>query len=242
MANIPWHECVTRVSPYVAKIVTPRGHGTGFLFAYPGGGGLCALATADHVVSDAAMWEEPVRIEQKSTGQSVLLRANERAIFRRAGHDTAAIVFTTISGLFPPTLLPLIPEEKAAKTGLEIGWLGFPGIAAENLCFFAGRVSSKLSSEMAYLVDGVAINGVSGGPAFSSTENSAHLMGIVSAYLPNVQSAGTLPGLCIVRHVGALHDIVRQLANLDQAKAEAETASSPSDATAAPPTPSDGAA
>jgi hypothetical protein len=43
-----------------------------------------------------------------------------------------------------------------------------------------------------YLVDGVAINGVSGGPVF---DDRCHLAGLVSAYLPNrVAPNTTLPG------------------------------------------------
>jgi hypothetical protein len=47
-----------------------------------------------------------------------------------------------------------------------------------------------------YLVDGVAVNGVSGGPAF---DRSGLAVGLVSAYVPNQIAPGrTLPGLMIV--------------------------------------------
>ncbi len=66
----------------------------------------------------------------------------------------------------PAEPLPLVPKDKFLKVGNKIGWLGFPAIQGANLCFFSGDISAWLQSQMAYLVDGVAINGVSGGPAF----------------------------------------------------------------------------
>jgi hypothetical protein len=193
------------------------------LFAYPGNGG--ALATAAHVVDEAATWEEPVRLENRATKKSLFLRAGDRAILRPSDDDTAAIVFVKEQGLFPDQPLPLLPEAQAARIGFDIGWVGFPNVAPNNLCFFLGRVSSRLRSERSYLVDGVAINGVSGGPAFAPDgDKSLTILGIVSAYLPNMHPRGALPGLCVVRHVGALHDIVREMKSLEQAKeVEAET-------------------
>lgn len=218
-----WMEHIEVLRPHVAKISSPRGHGTGFLFSYAAHGSLCAVATAAHVVNDAADWEEPLRIEQKSGGRHVFLRPGERAILRRPAHDTAAIVFGTQKDLFPTKPLALIPDANAARAGAEIGWVGFPGVAPDQLCFFLGRISSVIKDSRSYLVDGVAINGVSGGPAFGEWEDGEPIViGILSAYLPNVQAAGTLPGLCMVRHVGGLHDIVKEMTSLEEAKTQAD--------------------
>ncbi|MGH7973828.1 MAG: hypothetical protein ACREIC_34355, partial [Limisphaerales bacterium] len=71
-----------------------------------------------------------------------------------------------------------------------------PGLVFPELCFFQGCVSGYQEQPPIYLVDGVAINGVSGGPAF---DRSGLVVGLVSAYLPNqIDSNTTLPGLMMV--------------------------------------------
>lgn len=86
--------------------------------------------------------------------------------------------------------------------GSEVGILGFPGLVEPELCFFKGSVSGFLNQPPTYLIDGVAINGVSGGPAFDSR---AHLIGLVSAYIPNrVDESTTLPGLMSLMPISAI--------------------------------------
>jgi hypothetical protein len=236
MPILEWHAAVAEVAKHVAKVSTPRGHGTGFLFSYAANNTLCALATANHVIEEAAAWEEPVRIDQQSSGATVFLRPAERAILRRPVEDTAAILFPIQAGMFPSVPLALMPEEKAYKIGVDLGWLGFPAVAPDNLCFFLGRVSSRLEEQRSYLVDGVAINGVSGGPAFrSEPDGSIVLAGILSAYRSNISPEGALPGLCVVRHVGGLHQLVKQFKTLDQAKQQEEPGPSPGPRPPAPP-------
>jgi len=67
----------------------------------------------------------------------------------------------------PEDLVPLRPIQNALPIGVEVGWLGYPAIGPWTLCFFRGNVSAR--QEASYLIDGVAINGVSGGPVFYST-------------------------------------------------------------------------
>ena len=89
-------------------------------------------------------------------------------------------------------------------------------MARTELCFFSGRISAWLEQEQSYLVDGVAINGVSGGPAFQVDEDGRPvLLGVVSAYLPNKSLGGTLPGLSVVQHIGHLEKWVTSLRSLE---------------------------
>ena len=111
-----------------------------------------------------------------------------------------------------------------------MGWLGYPAIPRASLCFFSGRISAWVEAENAYLVDGVAINGVSGGPAFIIT--GAMLVGVVSAYIPNRATGEPLPGLAVVRNVNQFHDLAQTFKNLDEAKAEEKPPTEPP-----PPTP-----
>ena len=217
MPEVTWHQMVDLVSPYVVRIWTPQGSGTGFIVSSSKTTPLCAVATADHVISHAHYWEEPLRIEQISTGKTLLLRQADRAVNNQPQTDTAAIVFERRDLTIPGDGTPLIPKDRHYKPGVEIGWLGFPAIPRASLCFFSGRISAWLPPpEDAYLVDGVAINGVSGGPAFT-VENT--LMGVVSAYIPNRATGEPLPGLAVVRGVNQYHDLAQSFVSMDQAKA-----------------------
>jgi hypothetical protein len=91
------------------------------------------------------------------------------------------------------------------------------------------HVSAWVEAETAYLVDGVAINGVSDGPAFIPEHV---LVGVVSAYVPNRATGEPLPGLAVVRGVEQFHDLAESFRTLDDAKAEETAPTEPP-----PPTP-----
>lgn len=232
MTETEWHQVVEKLTPYVVRIWTPQGSGTGFVVSNSQTTSLCAVATADHVINHAHYWEEPIRIEHQSSGKTVLLRPAQRAINNSPHADTAAIVFERADLDLPTASLPLTPKYQHFKSGVEIGWLGYPAIPRASLCFFSGRISAWLEEEAAYLVDGVAINGVSGGPAFIIL--GATLIGIVSAYIPNRVTGEPLPGLAVVRSVNQFHDLAEAFKTIDEAKAGEKTPTEP------PPIPPDG--
>lgn len=217
---IEWHEAVAAVEPHIVRLTTPMGSGTGFLVSTSAGAGLVAVATAAHVVEHAHYWEQPIRIEHISSAKTVLLRAGDRAINVHGESDTASIVFNVGDMLFPAEPLPLFTKDYHLKSGVEIGWLGFPAIQRASLCFFSGRVSAYLEESHAYLVDGVAINGVSGGPTFSLGPRTVELMGVVSAYVPNRATGELLPGLAVIRDVQRFHEVTERFKNLEEARAQ----------------------
>lgn len=45
-----WEQVVQKVTPYIFKIETPAGHGTGFLYLYNDNKTWCGVSTALHVV------------------------------------------------------------------------------------------------------------------------------------------------------------------------------------------------
>ena len=152
------------------------------------------------------------------------MRRDERALFLDSSRDTAAILFNRGELPMPADPLPLVPKDMFLKVGNKIGWLGFPAIRSASLCFFSGDISAWLQEETAYLVDGVAINGVSGGPAFCIDEGDPGaivIIGVVSAYVPNRATGEVLPGLSIVRDVSQFHELAPTFASLDEAQ-EAE--------------------
>lgn len=215
-----WHNAVQALAPYVVRIATPIGSGTGWLVSRSTTTSLCGIATAAHVINHAHYWEEPIRLTQAKSGESVLLHESERSILLDPSLDSAAIVFSQSELSFPDATPSLINKDKFVKPGVEVGWLGFPAIPHANICFFSGRISSYLEESSAYLVDGVAINGVSGGPAFRLKKDSPIVMGIVSAYMPNRATGEVLPGVAVIMEATHFHDLAERFRSLDEAKSE----------------------
>jgi len=234
--SFEWSNAVEVITPHVVRISTPEGSGTGFLISNGATSGVCGIATAAHVIDHAHYWEEPIRIEHFESSQSIVVRRDQRAIFLDEARDTAALLFYRANVPLPPKPLPLAPKDMFLKVGSQIGWLGFPAVSAISLCFFAGNVSAWVQEQSAYLVVGVAINGVSGGPAFHLTGMDAMpvvVIGLVTAYVPNRATAEVLPGLSVVRDVTQYHQLAPTFASLEKA----QTASSPADQPLRPPAP-----
>jgi len=222
MKIIELHEAIAQIEPHIFRIFTQDGSGTGFLVSKSSTTNMCAIATAGHVVSQAHHWEQPIRIRHFFSGKTVLFRPGDRAINLNPELDTASIVFSNSEFDLPEDDLPLIKEGFYIKAGVEIGWLGFPAIPSAELCFFSGRISTFEANGLTYLVDGVAINGVSGGPVFRPVVDSAEVVGLVSAYIPNRATGDILPGLSVVLSVNEYHDLANRFRSADEAK-EQET-------------------
>lgn len=196
-----WHDAIEKVSPYVVRITTPENSGTGWLVSRAETTDLCGIATAAHTIQHAYEWDAPIRISHPASGGSVLLKSDARSLLLEPALDTAAIVFSVGDLSFPDQPLSLVGLDEHYKRGVEIGWLGFPAMAAMDVCFFSGRVSACLEGQRAFLVDGVAINGVSGGPAFTFVGDLLEVVGIVAAYVPNRETGEALPGVAVIRDV-----------------------------------------
>jgi hypothetical protein len=166
----PWHVLYEKLKPYVVKIETQDGFGTGFLFAYNTNKDIAAVATALHVIYHADHWRQPIRIIQESTGKEAFLNYDERVIWVDLKRDSSAIAIHSNKLEFPDETLPLLPADYYKKVGVDVGWVGYPALSPDELCFFQGRISAFKQSNDTYLIDGVAINGVSGGPIFGEDE------------------------------------------------------------------------
>jgi len=218
-----WHAVVQIISPYVVKIETPRGHGTGFLCLYGEDKDFVGIATAYHVIDDADQWQEPIRITHHQSSKTVLFKEGDRIIFGSRKNDSAVILLK--SGIFdmPSELVPLIPADKILKIGVDVGWLGFPAMEPNTLCFFSGTISAHQMHRDAYLIDGVAINGVSGGPVFDegvvAGQPGIHpkIIGIITAYIANRDTGSTLPGLAYAQDVSHFHNTTSTLKSLHEA-------------------------
>lgn len=212
-----WSNVVNRIIPYIVQIETPNGRGSGFLCVYNYDKTYCGVATAQHVVDHADEWHQPIRITRETTKEQVYLNVTDRVIFKDSFRDSAVILFPT--GLnFPQDLIPLFPTSETLDIGAEVGWLGYPWIDPGTLCFFSGCISAQKPFHNNYLIDGVSIPGVSGGPVVYADEaNGVQIVGTVNAYTPNRRGGETLPGLLIAQDVSHFHAITNQIKSIDEA-------------------------
>jgi hypothetical protein len=87
-----------------------------------------------------------------------------------------------------------------------------------------------------YFVDGVAINGVSGGPTFAiNQDNKVQIIGLVSAYVPNRATGAQLPGFCVVRDILPLYQTIKTLQSFEEAKKQEKPPEGPPPPSPSPP-------
>jgi hypothetical protein len=138
----------------------------------------------------------------------------------------------------PGDSIPLLPNDVPLAIGTEVGWLGYPAMAPSTLCFFSGTISARQEWRHAYLIDGVAINGVSGGPVLYSRSAEAdglQIVGTISAYVSNRVTGDSLPGLSVARDVSHFHDTIITIKSLDEANQQKQKP--PSEGSQSPPAP-----
>ena len=216
-----WDEVAKSVIPYMFKIETPQGHGTGFLCSYNEILQSVGVATAYHVVQHSDKWQQPIRFVLDS-GESLLLQHEEYTVFSNPDTDSAMILIPQtclmLSKLrLPETLMELISPSQPLPIGCEVAWLGYPYIAPDKLCFFSGAISAWLDFRKAYLVDGVTINGVSGGPVmFQNSDKSYQVVGFVTAYIPNRATGEAAPGLIVVQDVSYFSNTIATMKSIQE--------------------------
>jgi len=207
--RLSWDEIVDKTSKIVFRLYSGKSAGTGFLVGLATdlktNDKYATIATAWHVLSGLPSTKDDLKIV---TDKKVVV-ANSESDFvgfyplGESKYDTGLILLRFRNNIFEHTdLAPLFPADMMLAKGAPAGWLGYPGITEPELCFFQGHVSGYLHDPPTYLIDGVAINGVSGGPVFDELGN---IFGIVSAYIPNIINATlTLPGLMSVVPINAI--------------------------------------
>jgi hypothetical protein len=236
-----WWQAVSIIQPHVVKIQTPGGHGTGFLCHYAGvDSGLSVIATAYHVVEHANDWREPLRITHGLSSENAFIAATERAILVNPQNDSAVVLVSRDKLPLPADVLALLAMDRYVVIGAEVAWLGFPSVAPASLCFFSGNVSAVFDG--GYLIDGVAINGVSGGPVFfiDSGDNSLKVVGAITEYRPNIGTGRpALPGLSFAQSVTHFHSMIGDIKSMDEAqhkqREQAQKAAEASTGQAVPP-------
>lgn len=214
-----WHEVIDIVGPHVVRIETQGGYGTGFLVFYNHDKSWCGIATAAHVVAHADEWQLPIKIRHAGSDGPRFLSASDRVIMIDRMNDSAVILLFKGDLDLPETPIALTPMGKPCRIASDVGWLGYPVIEPDALCFFSGILSARHSSNKSYLIDGVAINGVSGGPVFHRLDDgTVEIIGCVSAYHANRSTGEALPGLLRAQDVSHFHQAADQIRSIDEAR------------------------
>ena len=200
-----WDEYVDAMRSHVVRIETPEGQGTGFLIDRDDEAGTFGIATAAHVVRDAKTWGQLITIIHDACDEPCVIGSDDLILLHRK-LDSACVVGTlpeSWEDAFPREPVKHVPPERPVLAGSAVGWLGYPYLVpGQALCFFAGHVSAYVDGR--YYIDGVAINGVSGGPAFfygnspdAPDEKRLWILGSISAYRANTAGGEVLPGLMV---------------------------------------------
>jgi hypothetical protein len=215
-----WSLLIEAIRPHVVKISTPDGYGTGFLAFYNNDKSWCGIATAAHVVGHADEWQQLIRITHQPSETEAILPEKERVVLIDHLADSAVILFRFENKLQLPQIpITLLPESDTCGFGVDVGWLGYPSVEPDALCFFSGAISARVERRRAYLIDGVAINGVSGGPVFhTSSSGKPEIIGCVSAYHPNRATGGSLPGLLRAQDLSHFHMAAATIRNAVEAQ------------------------
>ena len=219
-----WENLVEQIAPFVVRIQTQFGYGTGYIFWQ--NETLCCIATANHVISPANNegWEQPILISQ-ANGKWNRFYPNHRRILQNLEEgDSAAILVHKSDLIFPSQCLPIWDFTREIPIGTNVGWLGFPQIVDASFpvpSFFSGTISNVFQKLHQYAIDGVAIHGVSGGPLFyKGTQNTPTVIGTVSSYFPNtvITEGGkaSWPGMSVAHSFTVFSSVVKDLQSLDQ--------------------------
>ena len=215
-----WINVIKRMAPYVIRIETPNGHGTGFLLTINDNPPMYSIATARHVIDHAAKWKLPIMIYTHKEQKAILYEHDDYMVLMDPSErDLAILLIGQRSLKFDGSPPDLIPANHYLTTGVNVGWLGYPFPSSFGLNFFSGHISGSVGTfgqhDHAYLIDGVAINGVSGGPLLIVDETyNIQIAGLISAYYPNRATGEALPGLSIAQDSSSLHGGVHYANNL----------------------------
>jgi hypothetical protein len=218
-----WSAYVNEITPFVVKIRTQFSYGTGYIFWQ--NKDLCCIATANHVIEPATVdkWEQAIHITQPN-GASVRYYPQHRNILQNLeGGDSAAILVNKAGLSLPSDCLPIWNFSGEIPIGTNVGWLGFPQVVDQgvlNPSFFSGNISNVFQHLKQYAIDGVAINGVSGGPLFCQSEADTPLViGTISSYVPNTLATGgvekSLPGISVAHSFSSFKDVVVELKDME---------------------------
>ncbi len=226
---IPQHtvECVTEIT---VKIDTNAGHGTGFVYRVDDHAAL--IVTAAHVLADVKSGESSITLSNGRWLPSITLEKSEWKIIKDTTLERGdTIILSVKPGIFAKLRkigVEIGPSANIFEIGEEVGWAGFPTTHPDTLCFFSGHISACTGDPHSrYLVDGVAVPGVSGGPLFPLRFSGGNtwiiLIGAVSCfhrfYLPrysNNKGEDAFPALMQAERLDQMGDFIAEFDRLNK--------------------------
>ena len=209
-----WHQAVDEVRPYVVKIETKSGWGTGFYCVHMPEYNWIGIATASHVIEAAISWEEPIKLHCQDARPVILNPRSEWIPVIDPVEDSAIIVVVDSTKLdLPGGQLRRVASNRRISEGVEVGWVGYPTVHTD-LCFFSGRISAYDAPRERYLLDGTSIPGVSGGPVFlpGAVDGPPRLIGSITGY--KSPSGSSTPGLCVANEFSKAESLEQRLRNV----------------------------
>ena len=204
-----WIAHVETVLPHVVRITTPEAAGTGFLVQRSEG--RIGIGTAAHVVRDAVAWKQAIRIHHPAFENPLTWLDGARTAILHPQLDSAYVAGplpeSFASAALPAEAINHVPTSTTVKPGVEVGWMGYPSVApSAKPSFFCGHVSQYDESNRRYFIDGVAIPGVSGGPAFlyhpGAGYERIYILGSITAYASDSSGGTSTPGLMVADECG----------------------------------------
>lgn len=183
-----------------------------------------------HAVELADKWQTPIGKHVHGSANPEWLKQGDQEIFPDSKGDSAMILLPHRDLSLPQDPIELFPVETALPVGTEVGWIGYPAVF--DLCFFSGRISGSIgdfgSGRHAYLIDVVAISGVSGGPVIVKSERwGTRIIGSISAYYVNRAKGEALPGLSVAQDVSHLHTTLSHIKSFEEARTAASAEKAP---------------
>jgi len=211
------YEAFDVIFPRLVEIETHQCKGTGFhisTLTREDGTQHSAIATANHVVKDLINCKRPIYITLAATRKKILIPFEKIGKSFNEKSDLALLVIDNEYLFFDLAPIKLMPSNQFPKIGYQVAWCGYPWIVPGKVCFFSGYISSYLNQKGDYIIDGTAINGVSGGPAFVIMEvikgedkkEELLVVGIITEYWANRVNGETLPGLSLARNIQPVVD------------------------------------
>ena len=203
---------------YIVKIIIGARYGTGFYSGDYPSGNFVYIATAYHVVEEAEMSELPITFFHAVSGVTVVIPYDELYIFSDKATDSAVIVVRVGRIPFPP-IRHKLSESLQLLVASEVFWMGFPKIAPDIICFFSGRISASFTDFHAYLIDGVSVNGVSGGPVMCvDPVFGLTVVGVVTHYVHNDSDGLVRPGLVFAPDITSVNAMVKLIGGYNASK------------------------
>ena len=205
-------QAVQDLSPIIVHIETRDSQGTGFVVATDNSWSRVGIATAYHVIEKANRNAGSITIRTHSGGEITVNTQDEDVEVRHDYDSDSALIVTKFTSdlSLPKRIAPLFKSEESMRQavlpGHPVGWIGYPGLLLRTQCFFSGNISAYYEPSRLHYIDGVAINGVSGGPVFGRfpPDDKLIVLGVISAYQPNISGGHTLPGLSVAMSVARI--------------------------------------